>query len=351
MTTSLSILDLAPVPEGFDAAEALRRTVDLAQHAEGWGYQRYWLAEHHNMEGLACSATVVLITRVAAATQRIRVGSGGIMLPNHVPLVVAEQFGTLATMFPDRIDLALGRAPGTDGATMRALRRSVTLESEDDFPRDVQELLSYFDVRQPDRAVRAIPAEGTQVPIWLLGSSLFSAQWAAYLGLPFGFASHFAPDMLDRAIDIYRRTYRPSKRWPEPHVMVGVNVFAADTDAAAQRLFTSAQLRVLGMLRGDRGPLPRAVEPDVLAAEWTSSEQAGVMRMLAVSAVGSGETVARELKSLIDRTGADELIVASAIHEHSARLHSYELLAGPVAQKLNLNLMSPRSAAQVRQAG
>lgn len=334
MTTSLSILDLAPVPEGFDAAEAIRRAVDLAQHAESWGYQRYWLAEHHNMEGLACSATVVLITRVAAATQRIRVGSGGIMLPNHVPLVVAEQFGTLATMFPDRIDLALGRAPGTDGATMRALRRSVTLESEDDFPRDVQELMSYFDVSQPERAVRAIPGEGTQVPIWLLGSSLFSAQWAAYLGLPFGFASHFAPDMLDRAIDIYRRTYRPSARWPRPHVMVGVNVFAADTDTAAQRLFTSAQLRVLGMLRGERGPLPRPIDPALLAAQWTPSEQAGVMRMLAMSAVGSPDTVARELRALIERTGADELIVASAIHDHAARLRSYELLAGPVAQAL-----------------
>jgi luciferase family oxidoreductase group 1 len=238
--TPLSVLDLAPIAEGSDAAQALANTLSLARHAEGLGYQRYWLAEHHNMEGLACSATAVLIAHVAAGTKTIRVGSGGIMLPNHAPLVVAEQFGTLATLHPGRIDLGLGRAPGTDQPTMRALRRTLAHADEDSFPRDVMELQAYLGGPQPGQIVRAIPGMGTEVPIWLLGSSLYSAQLAAHLGLPFAFASHFAPEMLLQALEIYRATYRPSGRWPKPHAMVAVNVVCATTDDEAAFHSTSA---------------------------------------------------------------------------------------------------------------
>ncbi|MCA6215652.1 LLM class flavin-dependent oxidoreductase [Ideonella sp. B7] len=328
MTIPLSILDLVPIPEGSSTAQALQNTLTLARQAEAWGYQRYWLAEHHNMDGLACSATAVLIGQVAAATSRIRVGSGGVMLPNHAPLVVAEQFGTLATLFPDRIDLGLGRAPGTDGATARALRRQALAASEDAFPQDVQELLGYLGSEErPGQTVHAIPGQGTEVPVWLLGSSLFSAQLAAWLGLPFAFASHFAPDLLDDALDIYRRTYRPSARWPRPHTMVGVNVVLADTTAEAEHLFTSAQLRVLGMLRGQRGPLPRPIDPAELAGRWRPEEQAGVERMLAVRAVGDTARVTEQLGQLLARTRADELIVACAVHDPAARLASYQGLA------------------------
>ncbi|HEX6720705.1 MAG TPA: LLM class flavin-dependent oxidoreductase, partial [Burkholderiaceae bacterium] len=261
MTPPLSILDLAPIVEGSDAASALRNSLDLAQHAERWGYQRFWLAEHHNMDGVASSATAVLIGHVAGGTQSIRVGSGGVMLPNHAPLVIAEQFGTLATLFPGRIDLGLGRAPGTDQLTARALRRHLNSNEEDDFARDVVELIAYLDAPQPGQAVRAIPGIGTQVPVWILGSSLYGAQFAAYLGLPYAFASHFAPDLLEQALDVYRATFRPSARWPKPHAMVGVNVVCADTDDEAAFHFTSIQQRFLGMQRGRRGPLPRPIEP------------------------------------------------------------------------------------------
>jgi luciferase family oxidoreductase group 1 len=328
----ISVLDLAPIAEGSDAATALRCALDLARHAERWGYRRYWLAEHHNMDGLACSATAVLVGHIAGGTTTIRVGSGGIMLPNHAPLVVAEQFGTLATLYPGRIDLGLGRAPGTDRATMRALRRHLDSDAEDGFPQDVLELQRYLaapEPGQPPAEVRAIPGGGTRVPIWLLGSSLYGAQLAAYLGMPYAFASHFAPDMLMQALDIYRRTYRPSAEWPKPHAMVGLNVIAADSDDEAAFQYTSIQQRFLGMVRGQRGPLPRPVPS--MAALWRPAEQAQVERMLACSVVGSPATVQRGLQALIERTGADELIVAGALHEHAARLHSYQLVAEVVA--------------------
>jgi luciferase family oxidoreductase group 1 len=323
-----SILDLCPIVEGSDAAQALRNTLDLARHAEGWGYHRYWVAEHHNMDGVASSATAVLVGHIAGGTQKIRVGSGGVMLPNHAPLVIAEQFGTLATLYPGRIDLGLGRAPGTDRLTAHALRRHLAGDAEDGFPRDVMELRAYLSDGEPDQPVRAIPGIGTHVPVWLLGSSLYSAQLAAYLGLPFAFASHFAPDALLQALEVYRAGFRPSVDWPAPHVMVGVNVIAADTDEEAERLFTSAQQRFLGMQRGRRGPLPKPIEPAELESMWTPQEKAGVQRMLAASAVGSPQTVRQRLEAILEQTAADELIVASAIHDHTARLRSYELLAG-----------------------
>jgi luciferase family oxidoreductase group 1 len=324
----LSVLDLAPIPEGADAATALRHTLDLARHAETWGYHRYWLAEHHNMDGVACSATAVLIGHVAAGTHSIRVGSGGVMLPNHAPLTVAESFGTLATLYPGRIDLGLGRAPGTDQATARALRRHLSSAQEDRFPEDVIELQGYLAEGRPGASVRAIPGVGTRVPIWLLGSSLYSAQLAAHLGLPFAFASHFAPDLLLQALELYRSSYRPSAEWPTPHAMVGVNVVAADSDDEAAFLFTSLQQRFLGMQRGQRGPLPKPIEPAVMKTLWNERERMGVERMLAASAVGAPATVRQRLADLVDLTGADELIVACAVHAHTARLRSYELLAG-----------------------
>lgn len=324
----LSILDLAPITDGGDAARALRNSLDLAQHAEGWGYRRYWVAEHHNMDGVASSATAVLVGYIAGATKTIRVGSGGVMLPNHAPLVIAEQFGTLATLYPGRIDLGIGRAPGTDRLTMRALRRHLAASDEEEgFPRDVQELQAYLGDGGPDQPVRAIPGIGTRVPVWLLGSSLYSAQLAAYLGLPFAFASHFAPDMLLQALQVYRSTYRPSAEWPRPHAMVGVNVIAAESDDEAAWLFTSLQQRFLGMQRGQRGPLPRPIDPALLESMWTAQEKHGVQRMLAATAVGSPHSVRRQLDAIVEQTAADELIVAGAIHDHAARLRSYELLA------------------------
>jgi luciferase family oxidoreductase group 1 len=324
----LSVLDLAPIVEGSHAGEALAHSLDLARHAEAWGYRRYWVAEHHNMDGVASSATAVLVGHIAGGTRTIRVGSGGVMLPNHAPLVIAEQFGTLATLYPGRIDLGLGRAPGTDRTTMRALRRHLDARDEEEgFPRDVMELQAYLGDPTPEQAVRAIPGMGTKVPIWLLGSSLYSAQLAAHLGLPFAFASHFAPDLLLHALEVYRTGYRPSPDWPTPHAMVGVNVVCADSDEAAARLFTSIQLRFLGMQRGRRGPLPRPIDPAALEAIWTPLEKAQVQRMLVASAVGSPASVRRQLDALVERTRADELIVAGAVHEHAARLRSYELLA------------------------
>ncbi len=268
----------------------------------------------------------MLVGHVAGGTQTIRVGSGGVMLPNHAPLVIAEQFGTLATLYPGRIDLGLGRAPGTDQQTARALRQHL-VRDEDAFPQDVLELQAYLADPKPGQAVRAIPGMGTQVPIWLLGSSLYSAQLAAYLGLPFAFASHFAPDMLLQALDIYRSNFRPSAAWPKPHAMVGINVVAADTDDEAARLFTSIQQRFLGMQRGLRGPLPRPIDPAAMQTMWNPREQAAVANMLSASAVGGPATLRRQLAAIVEQTGADELIAAGAIHDHAARLHSYELLA------------------------
>jgi luciferase family oxidoreductase group 1 len=330
----LSILDLAPIAEGATASQALATTTELARHAERLGYRRFWLAEHHNMEGLACSATAVLLAHVAAHTERITLGSGGVMLPNHAPLVVAEQFGTLAALHPGRIELGLGRAPGTDGPTMRALRRSLDGAHEDRFPQDVLELMSYLGPPQPGAVVRAIPGMGTQVPVWLLGSSLYSAQLAAHLGLPFAFASHFAPEMLMDALQVYRSTWRPSARHPEPRAMVAVNVIAADTDDEAAFLFTSLQQRFLGMRRGIRGPLPKPVAS--MDALWTPAEREQVMRMLWASAVGSPDTVARQLNRLLALTRADELIVAGATHDPAARRHGLALLAG-VRERLGVD--------------
>ena len=324
----LSILDLAPIVEGGNAALALQNSLDLARHAERWGYRRYWVAEHHNMDGVASSATAVLVGHIAGGTQHIRVGAGGIMLPNHAPLVVAEQFGTLATLYPGRIDLGLGRAPGTDRHTAMALRRHLHAADEQGFPNDVMELQGYLAADGARQAVRAIPGAGTEVPLWILGSSLYGAQLAAHLGLPYAFASHFAPDQLLQALQVYRSTYRPSPAWPRPHAMVGVNVIAADTDAEAETLFTSLQQRFLGMQRGQRGPLRQPISPQQMQALWSPQERATVQQMLAASAVGSAQTVRAQLQSIIDQTAADELIVAAAVHAHAARLHSYELLAG-----------------------
>ena len=323
MSLTLSILDLAFVAEGATPADALSNTLDLAQHAERWGFTRYWLAEHHNMVGIASAATSVVIGYVAAGTRTIRVGAGGIMLPNHSPLVVAEQFGTLATLYPGRIDLGLGRAPGTDQLTLRALRRSPL--SAEKFPEDVLELQAYFADAAPDRAVHAVPGTGLKVPLWILGSSLFGAQLAAALGLPYAFASHFAPDELMRALDIYRSQFRPSQQLAEPYAMVGANVIAADTDDAALRLFTSAQQAFTNLFRGTRGRLPPPI--DDIETYWSPLEKAQASRMLACSFVGAPATVRAGLDELIARTGADEIIIAAAIYDHAARLRSYELLA------------------------
>ena len=319
----LSILDLAFVPEGATPAEALRRTLELAQHAEASGYRRFWLAEHHNMVGVASAATSLVIGYVAAGTRTIRVGAGGIMLPNHSPLVIAEQFGTLESLYPKRIDLGLGRAPGTDMLTLRALRRNHS--SADSFPDDVLELQALFGKLQPNQAVQAVPGTGLEVPLWILGSSLYGAQLAAALGLPYAFASHFAPDELDAALALYRAQFRPSAQLAAPYAMVGVNAVVADTDAAARRLFTTAQQGFTNLLRGARGRLQPPI--DDIEGYWTPAEQAHVTRMLSCSLVGSPATVREQLSALVARTAADELIVAAAIFDQAARLKSYELLA------------------------
>lgn len=320
----VSVLDLSPVPAGTDPATALANTVDLAVHAERLGFRRYWLAEHHNMPGIASAATAVVIGRVAAATSTIRVGSGGIMLPNHAPLVIAEQFGTLASLFPNRIDLGLGRAPGTDQTTARALRRDLAAAA-DRFPDDVLELQSLFEPAVPGQIIRAVPGAGLRVPIWILGSSLFGAQLAALLGMPFAFASHFAPGHLMEALDLYRAGYRPSERWPKPYAMVAVNVFAADTDVEARRLFTSLQQAFLNLRRGMPGLLPAPDE--TLDERLSPAERFMLDQALAVSAVGSPDTVRRRLTEVLDATGADELIATGQIHDHQARRRSFEILA------------------------
>ena len=315
------MLDLSPIIEGGDAALALRNTLDLARHAEALGFLRYWLAEHHNMPGIASAATAVVIAHVAAGTSRIRVGSGGIMLPNHAPLTIAEQFGTLAALHPGRIDLGLGRAPGSDQRTMLALRRDPS--SADRFPHDVIELQSYFRPATADQAVRAVPGEGLDVPIWLLGSSLYSAQLAAMLGLPFAFASHFAPDLMEEAARIYRERFEPSVARERPHLMLALNVIAADSDAAAQRLFTSAKQQFMMLRRGTPGKLKPPV--DSMDGIWTPMEAAGITRALAASVVGGPETLRSGLDRFIDRYQPDELLIASQIYDHAARRRSMTL--------------------------
>jgi len=319
----LSILDLAHVPEGSTPSDALRHSLDLAQHAERWGYNRFWLAEHHNMVGIASAATSIAIAHVAGGTKTIRVGAGGIMLPNHAPLIIAEQFGTLDALFPGRIDLGVGRAPGTDQRTMRALRRDPT--SADTFPQDVLELQALLGPLQPGQTIQAVPGTDSNVPIWILGSSLFGAQLAAMLGLPYAFASHFAPNALFQALQVYRERFQPSAQLDRPYAMVGVNVIAADTDEEAKYLFTSAQQAFTNMFRGTRGKLQPPI--DDIETYWTPAEKAQASAMLACSFVGSAQTVREGLEGFLEQTGADELIVASAIYDHAKRLRSYEILA------------------------
>ena len=320
----LSVLDLSPVPEGADVSQSLANTLDLARHAERLGYHRYWLAEHHNMPGIASAATAVVIGHVAAGTSTIRVGAGGIMLPNHAPYVIAEQFGTLAALHPGRIDLGLGRAPGTDQATSRALRRTLD-GSVDDFPRDVMELMNWFEPAEEGQRIRATPGEGQAVEVWMLGSSTYGAQLAAHLGLPYAFASHFAPAELERALAIYRSSFQPSKRLSEPYVMLGYNAFAADTDEEARDLFTSVQQAFVNLRTGRAGklPPPRPGYAEALDA----GARAMIDQALSCSAVGSPETVKAQLDAFIERHKPDELMVTSQIFNHAARVKSYALLA------------------------
>lgn len=319
----LSVLDLVPVPEGATPSDAFANSRDLARHADDWGYTRYWLAEHHNMVGIASAATAVVIGNIAGATRRIRVGSGGIMLPNHSPLVIAEQFGTLESLYPGRIDLGVGRAPGTDQMTFRAMRRDPS--GAERFPQDVVELQALLGPAQPNQMIRAVPGAGLNVPVWILGSSLYGAQLAALLGLPYAFASHFAPDALMQAIEVYRSRFEPSAQMQAPHVMVGVNVVVADTDAEAKRLFTSIQQSFTNLFRGTRGQLRPPI--DDIDSYWSPAEKAQASRMLECSIVGSSETVSRELDAFIARTGADELMVATAVFDQKARVASYGKLA------------------------
>jgi luciferase family oxidoreductase group 1 len=319
----LSILDLAFIPAGASAREALLNSLDLARHAEAWGYRRFWLAEHHNMSGIASAATAVVIGHIAGGTRSIRVGAGGIMLPNHSPLVIAEQFGTLESLYPGRIDLGLGRAPGTDQTTWRALRRDP--RSAERFPQDVVELQGYFAPAVRGQAIRAVPGAGLDVPIWILGSSLFGAQLAAALGLPYAFASHFAPAALRQALEVYRNTFKPSQRLARPYAIAAVNVVAADEETTAHRLFTSLLQQFTQVLRGTPGQLEPPI--DDIDRYWKPAEKRHVTATLEHSFVGSGESVAAGLERFVQWTGADEVMVASAIHDHAARLRSYEILA------------------------
>ena len=320
--TRFSVLDLAPIVEGSNARQALANSLDLAQHAETWGYTRYWVAEHHNMQGIASAATAVVIGHIAGGTTTIRVGAGGVMLPNHAPLVIAEQFGTLESLYPGRIDLGLGRAPGTDQITAHALRRTLTGEI-DDYPRDVIELRNYFADSQPDRHVHAVPGMGLKVPLWILGSSLYGAQLAAMLGLPYAFASHFAPAALDEALANYRELFQPSPQLDEPYVMVGFNIFAADTLEEAKFLRTSSQQSFLKLRTGNPGRLPPPVED--LESTLSPPERQLLSQITSCSAVGAPDTVREELKTFIERTRADEVIVSSHIYEHEKRLRSFEI--------------------------
>ena len=319
-----SVLDLAPIVQGGDASLALRNTLDLARHAERLGYKRYWLAEHHNMTGIASAATSIVIGHAAAGTSTIRVGAGGIMLPNHAPLVIAEQFGTLESLFPGRIDLGVGRAPGTDPLTARALRRDASRTARS-FPEDVAELASYFRASASAEQVRAVPGAGLRVPIWILGSSLFGAQLAAAMGLPYAFASHFAPDDLDEAIAIYRRDFRPSDSLASPYVMLGVGVYAAETDREALRMFTSVEQAFVRLRSGNPGPLPAPVAST--EGLFAPHEKAMLDRALACSFVGAKDTVRRELGAFLADKKPDEIIVTAQVFDHAARVRSYEILA------------------------
>jgi len=320
----LSVLDLSPIVEGATASDAMHNSLDLARHAEALGFTRFWLAEHHNMPGIASAATAVVIGYVAGGTSTIRVGAGGIMLPNHSPLVIAEQFGTLESLYPGRIDLGLGRAPGTDRRTAHALRRDPDMRA-DLFPQDVQELQAYFAPVQPGQAIRAVPGAGMNVPIWLLGSSLFSAQLAAALGLPFAFAAHFAPDHLLRALALYRERFQPSHALAKPYAMVGISAIAAETDAEALRLFTSQQQQFVNLRRGT----PTQLLPPVDTTEglWSPDERLGLEQTLRYAIVGSRDRVHAEIRRFLDLTGADELMVAAHVYDHAARRRSYEIVA------------------------
>jgi luciferase family oxidoreductase group 1 len=320
----LSILDLAPIVEGSDPGHALGNSLDLAQHAERWGYRRFWMAEHHNIPGVASAATAVCLAYVGAGTSSIRIGAGGIMLPNHAPLVIAEQFGTLESLFPGRVDLGLGRAPGTDHAAAYALRRNLAAD-ESQFPRDVVELMRYFRPPEPQR-VRAIPGEGLEIPIWILGSSLFGAQLAALLGLPYAFASHFAPGMMMEAIAVYRNNFKPSDQLARPYLMLGYNVFAADSDEEAEFLASSMQQAFVNLRTGQ----PRQLQPPVegYADSLEPPQRAIVDHILSVSAVGSPATVKARMEEFIGATGADELIIATQMYDHAKRLRSFEIAAG-----------------------
>jgi luciferase family oxidoreductase group 1 len=320
----LSVLDLSPVGEGSDVSQSLKNTLDLARHAERLGYKRYWLAEHHNMPGIASAATSVVIGHVAGGTSTIRVGAGGIMLPNHAPLVIAEQFGTLNALHPGRIDLGLGRAPGTDMGTARALRRNMDA-GVDSFPQDVVELIDYFRPAEPGQRLRAVPGEGQNVPVWILGSSTYGAQLAAMLGLPYAFASHFAPAELEHALDIYRSRFQPSEHLDKPYVMLGLNVFAAATDAEARLLFTSLQQAFVNLRTGRPGKLPPPVEN--YDAQLDTAAKVMLEHALSCAIIGSPETVRNGLDAFIRRTGADELMVTAQIHDHAARVRSFEILA------------------------
>ncbi len=321
---AISVLDLVPVIEGEGPRDALLKSIELARHAEALGFTRYWVAEHHNMVGIASAATAVVIGQLAAATRTMRIGAGGIMLPNHAPLVIAEQFGTLEALFPGRIDLGLGRAPGTDQLTLRALRRNPM--SADSFPQDVLELQALFAPAGPNQAVRAVPGEGLQVPLWILGSSLFGAQLAAELGLPYSFASHFAPDALMQALAIYRERFKPSGQLQSSYAMPGINVVAAETDAEARYLATSLQQRFVGMVRGARGKLQPPI--DDIEPYWSPAEKAHVSQMLRYAFIGSPETLRRELGAFVAKTGADEIMVTAPIFDHEKRKRSYEIVAG-----------------------
>ena len=321
--TPLSILELARVTQDVDARGALDNARDLAAHAENWGYRRLWVAEHHNMPGIASAATSIVIAHIAAGSRRIRVGAGGIMLPNHAPYVIAEQFGTLERLFPGRIDLGLGRAPGTDQITLQALRR--TPDASDSFPQDVLELQAFLAPAGPGQRVQAVPAAGTRVPLWILGSSTFGAMLAAELGLPYAFASHFAPDLLLPALQIYRSRFKPSEQLAAPYAVVGVNVIAAESDDEARRLATTQQMSFTNIFRGNRG----LSQPPIADIEsyWSPMEKAQAMRMLARSIVGSPRTVGAGIEALAAETGADELMIVSDVYEHAARLRSFQLIA------------------------
>ncbi|GAB3828837.1 LLM class flavin-dependent oxidoreductase [Hymenobacter jeollabukensis] len=326
----LSLLDLAPILEGHTPADTFHNSLDLARHAEQWGYKRYWLAEHHNMASIASSATAVLIGHIAGGTSTIRVGSGGIMLPNHAPLIVAEQFGTLATLYPGRIDLGLGRAPGTDPLTAQALRRDLQ-GSVNDFPQNVQELLTYLSAENRGSKVRAIPGEGLDVPVWLLGSSTYSAQLAAYLGLPFAFASHFAPSQLQAALHLYRENFRPSQYLSEPYAAACVNVIAADSNEDAERLATSFYQLATNIVRGTSRPM----QPPVASMQglWSEMEEESVRMMMTYSFIGSAAKVGKQVEQFVQATQVNELLVVSHVYEHAARLRSYELLMSTLRQQ------------------